>query len=195
MKVAAYRDAFLNFMGQDGWVAALARRWPTLLALTMAALTWGSTPQKRLSEAILLFAFGYLVAAALHRRQATWLIAVAVIGGFAVLRLQDRIDPSIVLIIVAIVFVGWGAARGLLWPPGELMLETVGMILFATLALTALAVDLDLARYLLAAGWLGHAAWDFAHWRADRVVARSFAEWCCVFDLVGGISILLVPMP
>jgi hypothetical protein len=175
-------------------IDALARRWPMLLALTMAAISWGSTPTKRLSEAVLLFAFGYLVAAVLQRRQATWLIAVAVIGGFAVVRLQDWIDPAAVLLIVAVVLVGWGAVRGLLWPPGELMLQTVGMIGFATLALTALAVDLDVARYLLAAGWIGHAAWDFAHWRADKVVSRSFAEWCGVFDLAGGIGILLLPM-
>jgi hypothetical protein len=38
-----------------------------------------------------------------------------------------------------------------------------------------------------------HALWDIAHWRANRVVSRSFAEWCAVFDFIGGVSILIFP--
>ena len=39
--------------------------------------------------------------------------------------------------------------------PGDLILQTVAMVIFATFALAALAVDLELAHYSLAAGWLG----------------------------------------
>jgi hypothetical protein len=87
----------------------------------------------------------------------------------------------------------WGAARGRLWPPGDLLPVTVGMILFTAIGLTALAISPDLGRYLLAAGWLGHAVWDIAYLRADKVVSRSFAEWCAVFDFIGGVSILVLP--
>jgi hypothetical protein len=54
-------------------------------------------------------------------------------------------------------------------------------------------VEPDVGRYLLAAGWISHALWDIAHWRANRVVSRSFAEWCAIFDLIGGVSILIFP--
>jgi hypothetical protein len=40
-----------------------------------------------------------------------------------------------------------------------------------------------------------HAAWDFAHFRADKVVSRSVAEWCTVFDVLRAVGILILPMP
>jgi hypothetical protein len=48
-------------------------------------------------------------------------------------------------------------------------------------------------KYVLVAGWLGHALWDLYHWRADKGVSRSFAEWCGVLDLLGAIAILAYP--
>ena len=133
-----------------------------------------------------------MVLSLLQWRQATWPVVVTLIAGLIGLRLQDRIDPTLVLLGAAVTLVLWGAARGRLQRPGEFMLQTAGMVLFAVLALTALAVDPALGRYLVAAGWLGHAAWDFAHYRADTVVSRSFAEWCAVVDLLGGVSILVL---
>ena len=75
------------------------------------------------------------------------------------------------------------------------MLETAGMVAFTAIALVGLSVDPDLGRYIVAAGWFGHAAWDFAHFRADKVVSRSFAEWCAVFDVLRAVGILILPMP
>jgi hypothetical protein len=45
-------------------------------------------------------------------------------------------------------------------------------------------VDPDLGRYLVAAGWFGHGIWDFVHLKLDKVVARSYAEWCGVLDVL-----------
>ena len=75
------------------------------------------------------------------------------------------------------------------------MVETAGMVGFAAIALAAVSVDPDLGRYIVAAGWFGHAAWDFAHLRADKVVSRSFAEWWTVFDVLRAVGILILPMP
>ena len=177
-----------------GWITGVKNRWPVWLAIAMTAVSWGSSSRESLSDAILLFAFGYLAAAVLQRRQASWVVAATAIGGLAALRLQDRVDPSAVLLAAALALVVWATLRGRMWPPGDLMLETAGMVGFAALALAALTVDRDLGRYLLAAGWLGHAAWDVAHWRANRVVSRSFAEWCAVYDTLGAVAILLLPV-
>jgi hypothetical protein len=57
-----------------------------------------------------------------------------------------------------------------------------------------MSLSYELGGYLLAAGWFGHAAWDVAHYRADKVVSRSFAEWCAVFDALGAVGILIVTM-
>jgi len=43
-----------------------------------------------------------------------------------------------------------------------------------------------------AAGLTAHAAWDAYHWWADRIVVRSFAEWCGVLDLTLGVGILVL---
>lgn len=68
------------------------------------------------------------------------------------------------------------------------------MVGFTAVALTAVSVDPDLGRYIVAAGWFGHAVWDAGHLWADRVVARSFAEWCAVFDVLRAIGILVLPV-
>jgi hypothetical protein len=39
---------------------------------------------------------------------------------------------------------------------------------------------------------LGHAAWDAHHYLRDRVVARSYAEFCGVLDLLVGAAILVM---
>jgi len=48
--------------------------------------------------------------------------------------------------------------------------------------------------YLVAAGLLGHAAWDFYHHRTNRVVSRSLAEFCLVLDTLLAIAVLVVTL-
>jgi hypothetical protein len=57
--------------------------------------------------------------------------------------------------------------------------------------LVALYVDPDLGGYLVAFALIGRAGWDAHHYLRDRVVARSYAEWCAVVDLLVGAAILL----
>ena len=176
-----------------GWLSAILYRWPTWLAIALAALTVGGSTVENLADVLPMLALAYLAAAVLQRRQATWLLAVGIVAAFAALRLQDWIDPVVALIIAALVLVLWGAVRGQL-RRGALVVEMVGMIGFTTIALAAVSVDPDLGRYIVAAGWFGHAAWDFVHFRADKVVSRSFAEWCAVFDFLRAFGILVLPM-
>jgi hypothetical protein len=48
------------------------------------------------------------------------------------------------------------------------------------------------ATALVAAGLLGHAAWDAYHHRTDRVVVRSLAEFCLVLDTALAVAIVSV---
>ena len=177
------------------WAAAIMHRWPTWLAIALAALTVGGSTVESLADVLPMLAFFYLAAAVLQRRQATWLAAVAIVAAFAALRLQDWVDPVVAFSVAALALVLWGAVRGQLRRRGALMVETAGMVGFTAIALAAVSVDPDLGRYIVAAGWFGHAAWDFAHLRADKVVSRSFAEWCTVFDVLRAVGILILPMP
>ena len=49
----------------------------------------------------------------------------------------------------------------------------------------------DVARYVLAAGWLGHGVWDLVHLRRRAVVSRSYAQWCGVVDIVMAAELLI----
>jgi hypothetical protein len=177
------------------WVAAILHRWPTWLAIAMAALLAPGTTVGELAGALPLLAFGYLAAAVVQRREATWLLAVGVLAAYAALRMQDLVDPVVALIAAALVLVFCGALRGQLRRCGALVVEAAGMVGFTAISLTALSVARDLGRFVVAAGWFGHAAWDAAHLRADKVVSRSFAEWCVVFDVLRAFAILVLPMP
>jgi hypothetical protein len=179
---------------RPSWAAAIMQRWPTWLAIGLAALTVGGSTVESLADVLPMLAFFYLAAAVLQRRQATWLVAVVVVAAFAALRLQDWVDPVVAFILAALALVLWGAVRGQL-RRGTFVVEMAGMVGFTAIALAAVSVDPDLGRYIVAAGWFGHAAWDFAHLRADKVVSRSFAEWCTVFDVLRAIGILVLPMP
>src|ERR687893_1376772 len=177
-----------------GWTAAIKHRWPTWLAIALAALTVGGSTVESLADVLPMLAFFYLAAAVLQRRQATWLVAVATVAAFAALRLQDWVDPVVAFSVAALALVLWVVVRGQL-RRGAFVVEMAGMVGFTAIALAAVSVDPDLGRYVVAAGWFGHAAWDFAHLRADKVVSRTFAEWCTVFDILRAVGILILPMP
>lgn len=111
---------------------------------------------------------------------------------------DDGIDGSevtaqlaVVTVVMAPAYLPIGAYRGQLGDPKVLAVGTVGVLAFGSLALGALLADGRLAQYLLAAAWMGHGAWDFAHHRADRVVPRWYAELCAVLDVTVAIGILL----
>lgn len=203
LRDAAARPVPTPSSAQDGATAGMPaalvwvrNRWPTWVAVGGAALGWGGIESddvlKGLAEFIFLLQLNYLVAAAVHRRWAAWVGLPVAIAIATVLRAQESIDPSTVLITLSAAVLLWGAARGLLAPPEAFVVQAVGMVAFAAIALVALAVDPELARYLVAAGWFAHGVWDFAHLRADKVVSRSFAEWCGVVDVLLAVQLVLV---
>jgi hypothetical protein len=176
------------------WTAVL-QRWPTALALGMTALTFGGSQSEEgvaaLAEALLLLQLGYLVIAKLRRRQASW---PAIAAGFAfiiALRVLEVIAPAAVLSAVALLVLVWGAVDGRLGRPDPFRVQALGMLGFGPLALAGLAVDPDVGRYLVAAGFFLHGVWDFVYFRLDRVVARSHAEWCGVLDVIIAAELVL----
>jgi hypothetical protein len=160
----------------------------------MAALSFGGSQSAEglagLSEALLLLPLEYLVVAKLRRRQASWPVLVAGFALIIALRVLDVIAPAAVLSAVALLVLVWGAADGRLRRLDPFRVQALGMLGFGALALVGLAVDPDPGRYLVAAGWFGHGIWDFVHLRADKVVARSYAEWCGVVDVLIAVELV-----
>ncbi|MGW7052236.1 hypothetical protein [Streptomyces sp. NPDC054887] len=96
------------------------------------------------------------------------------------------------LVTMPVCYLLFGALRGELRRPRVLALQIAGLVGFAAVALIAVTADETFGLYLLAAGWLGHAAWDFVHHRSGRVVPRAWSEWCCVVDACGAVSMAVL---
>jgi hypothetical protein len=176
------------------WTDRLKDGWPVALAVGMAALSFGGSESddavESFSEVLLLLPLLYLVVAKLQRRQASWPVLVVGITSFIALRALDVIAPSAVFSAVALLALVVGAVDGQLRRPDPFRVQALGMLGFGALALAGLVVDPDLGRYLVAAGWFLHGIWDFVHLRADKVVARSYAEWCGVVDVLIAVELV-----
>jgi hypothetical protein len=182
---------------RSGAPGVLAKRWPTALALLVSAPSFAGphTPEgvHALAEAMLLLPLWYVLIAALARRSWTWFVLVGVIGLFVLLGMQDRVEPTAVLMAIGLVAVLWGAVRGRLVQP-SFLLQVAGLVAFAALAVAGFLLAPDVGRYVVAAGWFAHGLWDLAHLRADSGVARSGAEWCAVVDVLIAVQLVVLPL-
>ncbi|CAL9572631.1 hypothetical protein SUDANB121_04899 [Nocardiopsis dassonvillei] len=178
--------------GEGGWRRAgrfLLARWPTALALLAAAATAGGggseDPAHTFADILPLLPLVYLVMAKVGERYRylTWPLVLASFAAVTGLGATGLAAPSTVFTGLALLVLVWSVLDGHLFRSGTLRLQALGMLVFGGLGLLGLAVDPELARYLVAAGWFLHGAWDFYHLWKDRVVSRSFAEWCGVVDL------------
>jgi hypothetical protein len=177
-------------------IDVLKRRWPTALALVLSALTFDGGDSGAsvfgLAEALLLLPLGYLIVAKLQRPRASWPVLVCGLATIILLRLLAVIPPAAVLVAIALIVLVWAAVDRQLQRSALFQVQTLGMLGFGALALIGLAVDPQLGRYLVAAGWFLHGLWDFIHLRMNKVVARSYAEWCGVIDILIAAQLLLI---
>jgi hypothetical protein len=136
------------------------------------------------------------IAGTLARRWPTGLGIAATATSLALISpLPDRLQTQISawgVLTAAVIYLTWGTARGELGSRRWLTAQTAAVLGFGALAIAAAAAAPATARFVLAAGWLAHAAWDVAHHRADRVVPRWYAELCMVCDLVVAGALLTV---
>jgi hypothetical protein len=109
----------------------------------------------------------------------------------------DPFDPSsattFVPPLLALSYLVFAAARRGSRRAAVLRLQAAGVLGFTALALLALVVDPVLGRYVVAAGWLAHAGWDFAH-RDGRVVPKWYVRFCAPLDLLIAASLVIGPL-
>jgi hypothetical protein len=167
----------------------LARRWPTLAAIPLVAVSlYGLDDARGLAFLLVLSPLGYLVPASFNRPGITW--PAVLIGAVAVapLRILD-LNVAYALLVASVAFVVIGTVRR---APG-FGIQVVAAVLFAAVTVIAIeAGSLVLGGVLVGIGLLAHAAWDAYHHRVDRVVPRSFAEWCLVVDVVLGVAAIVL---
>ncbi len=175
------------------WTDVLMHRWPSVLGIAVAALAaFDLQDSLEFAALTVLMALVYLGAAALDRRWSAWVVLLAGLPLAIFISSISGIDPSVVLLVAAPAFLVLGVARGQVQRPGGLPLQTAGMLAFGSTALVALYVDPELGGKLVAIALLGHAAWDAYHYLRNRVVPRSYAEFCAFVDLLLGAAILFM---
>ena len=171
--------------------------WPTLAAIALAGLIALDMSGGNEFAAPVLAASGlvYLGAAAFGRPSTAWPLFF---GTFLVITATKfrliTIDATWIFLGFAALFVAYGLLRGTARPMAGLPLQTIAMIAFGTTAAIALIAGEDLGAYLVAAGLLGHAAWDVYHHRLNKVVTRSMAEFCCVLDTLLAVVIVVAAL-
>jgi hypothetical protein len=170
------------------------RRWPTLAGLGFAAaIAFDLMSGVELAPVLAASAAVYLGAAALQRPAAAWPLFFATAVVISVARLfEDRFEPTWVILAGAVALLVYGLLRGAGRPGYGLPLQTVALLGFGAAAAAALVITPKLGAYLVAAGLLGHAAWDAYHHRINRVVVRSLAEFCLALDSALAVAIVLV---
>ncbi|MFB9238799.1 hypothetical protein ACFFWC_25265 [Plantactinospora siamensis] len=170
----------------------VGHRWPTWLALALAAVTVPDVGDgSELALVLVLAACAYLFMAVTDRVRCTWPVLVGFVVTVVVLKLLD-IDPRPVFVVVTAALAVVGLIGGQLRGAGLRRLQAPAALGFVALGLISAPTHSSIGPYLLAAGLLGHAAWDAVHWRANRIVTRSFSEWCGVLDLTLGLGILVL---
>jgi hypothetical protein len=180
------------------WFDFLKHRWPTLAGIALALFTALSGGMNRefisfISALIVFMAFIYLGAAVLGKRSSSWFVFLVGLVIITILKLLElNVVSVVVFLTLALVFLVFGVLRNGWRGANSLPLETVGMVVFAALALVLLNLNLTWAGYLAAFTLFAHAAWDAVHLWRNRVVARSYAEFCAVLDVVLGVMILVI---
>ena len=180
-------------IGDRGLVSSL-QWWPTLAGLALAGFVAFDLPSGTDAAAILAASgLVYLGAAALQKPSAAWPLFFLTVVVITASRLGwINVEATWILLGLALLLAVYGAVRRATRPLGGLPLQTIAMVVVGAMAGGALVVNENVGAYLVAAGLLGHAAWDLYHHRARKVVTRSLAEFCLVLDLLLAVAIVIV---
>jgi hypothetical protein len=174
--------------------------WPTLLGLGLAAfialdMTSGSTQAPVLTASGLV----YLGTAALQKPSAAWPLFIATFAIITATTVLARLrlanpDPTWILLGLAALLLLYGLLRGATRPFGALPLQSIAMVACGMAASAALIISGKAGAYVVAAGLLGHAAWDVYHHWANKVVVRSMAEFSFVLDTLLAVAIVIATL-
>jgi hypothetical protein len=168
-------------------------RWPTAAGIALAVfVALDMTTGSELAAVLAASGLVYLGAAALRNPSSAWPLFF---GTFAVITATKigilTVDATRVFLALAVLLALYGWLRGAAHPIGNLPLQAIAMVVIGTAAAFALRTGGDAGAYVVAAGLLGHAAWDVYHHRVNKVVVRSMAEFCGVLDTLLALAIVI----
>ena len=156
--------------------------WPAALGV-VAGIATGLT--SGLAAIVMVCAVIYVLAAVTGRPNSAWVgfIASFPFIGVGIVLHQPWVSlagiglAGLVLIVVGFVRRVWGSPAN--------RRQLIGVIVFSAIAVAAVLLGSPIAAgVIVIVGLLGHAAWDVWHHIRRSVVARPYAEFCAVLDLV-----------
>jgi hypothetical protein len=171
---------------------SVRRRWPALAGIAFAVLVaLGMASGVEQAPVLAAAAMVYIGSSALQKPSAAWPLFFGSVVVITVAKIFD-VDATLIVLGCGVALGLYGLLRGVVRPGYGLPLQTVALLGFGAVAAVALFVDADLGAYLVAGGLLAHSAWDLHHYRANRVVARSLAEFCLLLDASLAVLIVVV---
>jgi hypothetical protein len=183
-------------------MTALTNRCPTALALVstaggIAVMALLDRDAEMFGPLVAMMAAIYLMAYAIGRPVSVWVALIVMSTLVSVFQVLDRRDalgvhPGVAMAIVLVLTWLWTVARRRYTDSGTFSLQTAGMVGFGAVTLVAAAVEPRAGVALAGVGFLAHGAWDAYHYRMNKVVHRTYAEFCGVVDLVTGTALLVV---
>jgi len=172
----------------------LLRLWPAAAGIAFGAfVAYDLAAGADLAPILTASGLVYLGAAALRRPRAAWpvfWVTFVVIGAAGFTPWEDA--ATWVLLGIAAAFAVYGLVRGATRPFEEFPLQSLAMVAFGAAAVAVLVIGGDVAAYIVAAGLLGHAAWDAWHRHSGRVVVRSMTEFCLFLDVIAAVAMIVV---
>jgi hypothetical protein len=181
--------------------AGVADRWPTALALVfiagaIAVIALVDREAELFGPSVAVMAGIYLMAYATSRPWMAWVAFVvlsAVMTVLHVLRQTQVLDvnPGIGITVVVVLLWLWAVARRRFTEIGTFSVQTAGTVGFGAITLLCVAVEPRLGAALAGLGFLAHGVWDGYHFKANKVVNRSWSEFCGVIDLAIGVALIV----
>lgn len=169
---------------RDHRVPIWSRIWPAALGMLVAAGTaYRLVDAREVATIVVASGLVYLAASVFCRRRAAW---IAFAAAFLLITLDKfaGLDalPWMLALAGAALISGLALQRTRPW--WSFPLQAGAMLILSLVACAAVQLNTATGGALVAAALLAHAAWDIHHHRLDRVVSRSFAEFCAVLDVL-----------
>jgi len=184
--------------------ARLTDRWPTALAIVTVAFAIGlmalvDNEAELFGPSVTVMAGIYMLAYVIGRPWTAWLAFAVMSTVMSVLQVLHAMDVS-----WADPFVGIVVVLALLWlltiarkrftDLDTFSLQTAGAVVFGVITLVCAAVAPRLGAAVAGFGFLAHGLWDAYHFRVNKVVHRTWSEYCAVIDIPTGIALIVVAL-
>jgi len=175
----------------------LTDRWPTGLAIVTVAFAIGlmamvDNEAELFGPSVAVMAGIYMLAYVVGRPWTAWLAFALLSAVMSVLQVLH--EPFAGIVVVVAVLWLLAVARRRFTDVDTFSLQTAGMLVFGAVTLVCAAVTPRLGAAVAGLGFLAHGLWDAYHFKVNRVVHRSWSEYCAVIDIPTGVALIVVAL-